>query len=719
VLIFSFAAADRADLGAREERVVGGAIAASAFDIMPGRLSGAGAAAAPRADDVPIPLDRSGYRADIDGLRALAVLPVVLYHAGLGLTGGFVGVDVFFVISGFLITSLIQKDLEQGRFSLAEFYERRIRRIFPALFAVIGASFVAAGLLFMPPEFALFAESAITTAVFSSNILFFLQAGYFDSEALMKPLLHTWSLAVEEQFYILFPLLLMTLRSFSRERLLLTVGLLWGASFVASCFASSAYPEAGFYLMPMRFCELAGGALLAIAGPQLRLAKKASAVAAAAGAAMILVAIFTYDETTSFPGVAALLPCAGALLILLAGWTSNPASRGLAAGPFVFIGQISYSLYLWHWPLLVFAQYRLGRLLGPSEALGIVTASLVLAYLSWRFVEQPFRHKRLLAGRKALFVGAAAAMALTLAGGLLVVVRDGMPSRLSPEVQRIYSSAERTGRFTSDACFADSDGNGATAADIRAGRLCIIGAAQGPAPSFLLWGDSHAGATLPALEKLAEEQGLRGYFVGRSGCVPLIGYRISSPNSGNQQRCREANLATLDLIRSGQIKTVFLVGRWPREVLDAEFGNEGIFFDPNRPYAIRDRSALVRHGLDRTLAALAAAGTRAVIVQDVPEVGYDVPHALALAAMRGVEAKVAPSLRTVEERQRQTRLLVREMAARHGAAVIDPLPSLCGSGRCMVQERGVPLYADEDHLSVAGAVRLAPLFRPWFLPTGQ
>jgi hypothetical protein len=434
---------------------------------------------------------------------------------------------------------------------------------------------------------------------------------------------------------------------------------------------------------------------------------------------MILVAIFTYDQATSCPGFAALLPCTGAVLILLAGWTPNPASQALAAGPLVFIGQISYSLYLWHWPLLVFVQYRLGRLLDPAEALGLVAASIVLGFLSWRLVERPFRQRRLLANRGQLFAGAIAAMAVTTAVGLLVLAFNGVPSRLSPEVQRIYSSAERSGRFTSDACFADSDGHGATPAEIRAGRLCIIGPAKGPAPSFLLWGDSHAGAVLPALEKLAAEQGQRGYFVGRSSCVPLIDYRISSSNSGNGTRCREANLATLDLIRAAQIKTVFLVGRWPREVLDAEFGNEGIFFDPKRPYAVRNRSALVRQGLDRTLAALAATGTRAVIVQGVPEVGYDVPHALALAAMRGVRVELAPSLRTVEERQHTARMLVGEMAARHRAGVIDPLPSFCGSGRCVVEDRGTLLYADEDHLSVAGAVRLAPLFRPWIQRSAQ
>ena len=671
---------------------------------------------APPAGDVPVGLSKASYRPDIDGLRALAVLPVVFYHAGLGLTGGFVGVDVFFVISGFLITSLIQKDLERGRFTLAGFYERRVRRIFPALFAVIAPCFVAAWLLFLPPEFAQFAKSAMTTALFSSNILFFLEAGYFDSEALLKPLLHTWSLAVEEQFYIFFPIILMVLYSISRRWLLVAIGLMCAASLAASGYSASAHPEAGFYLVPTRFWELGMGALLAIAGPQLRLNEKLSALAAAAGVAMILMAVFLFDETTPFPGFAALLPCGGALLILLAGWTANSASRGLAAAPFVFIGQISYSLYLWHWPLLVFAQYRLSRLLEPSEAIGIVTASIVLAFLSWRLVEQPFRQRRVLAERRRLFAGAIAAMAITVAAGLMVVEREGMKSRVSPEVQRMYQAAERTGRFATNTCFADHKGNGPTADDIRAGRLCILGPAQGPAPSFLLWGDSHARAIIPGFETLANEHGLRGYFVARSSCLGLIDYQIASEHKGNQRRCREANLATIDLIRSARIKTVFLVGRWPREVLDAEFGNAGIFYDPKRPYTVHDRSALVGRGLDQTLAALAAIGAQAVVVQDVPEIGYNVPHALALSAMHGEKANIEPSLRTVLERQNKARLLVREAAARHGAAVVDPLPMMCGPERCKVEQGRVPLYADSDHLSPSGAVRLAPLFRPWLVP---
>ncbi|MBA3668659.1 MAG: acyltransferase [Sphingomonas sp.] len=657
-----------------------------------------------------------GYRADIDGLRALAVVPVVLYHAGFGLTGGFVGVDVFFVISGFLIASLIQRDLQLGRFSLADFYERRIRRIFPALFAVIGASFVASWVLFLPPEFKDFAKSAITTAVFSSNILFFLQSGYFDSEAMSKPLLHTWSLAVEEQFYVLFPLLLMSLRNLSRGRHLLILSLVFSASFAASCYATAANPAAAFYLMPTRFWELMGGALLAVAGSELRLAERPSTVVAVAGVAMILTAVLFYDESMPFPGLAALLPCGGALLVLLAGRTSNVASRSLAAEPFLFTGKISYSLYLWHWPLLVFASYRLGRLPNPAESAAIVAVSLVLAFLSWRFVEQPFRQKRLLAERERLFSGAVAATALTIGVGMFVVAHDGLPSRLSQEARHIYESAERRDRFSSDACFADADGNGPTAVDIRAGRLCIIGGDEGPRPSFLLWGDSHARAILPALKAPAKQQGLRGYLVGRSGCLPLIDYSMPSKNRGRIQRCREANLATLDLVRSARVNTVFLVGRWPRDVLDARFGNEGIFFDPNRPYKIHDRSALVEHGLDRTLEALAAIGTRVVIVQEVPEIGYDVPHSLELAAMHGVKANIASSLRTVLQRQRLARRLIRAAAARHGVAVIDPIPSLCNSRRCLVQDKDVPLYVDDDHLSRVGALRLTPLFRPWLPP---
>lgn len=657
---------------------------------------------------------RSSYRPDIDGLRAAAVIPVVLYHANLGFPGGFTGVDVFFVISGFLITSLIREDIELGRFSLGRFYERRIRRIFPALFAVIAASFVAAYLLFLPPELTLFAKSGMAAALFSSNILFWLEAGYFDSAALAKPLLHSWSLAVEEQYYILFPIVLLALRRLARGWLLVAIGALWLLSFASSCIATAAYPEAAFYLMPMRFWEIATGALLAIS--QFRLSERYSRLCAAAGLLMILTAVIAYGRTTSFPGAAALLPCGGALLVILAGATPNAVSNRLSARPLVFVGLISYSLYLWHWPLLVFSQYRLGRLLRPEEAGAVVILSIILASLSWRWIELPFRRRGKVGGRRAIFAGAVAATAVTLASGQFVVSGKGLPWRLPDRVGSIYAYSERHARFHNSECFAGRRGEGPSLADIRAGRTCMFGPPGGRAPSFLLWGDSHASALSPMIEALSQRYRVRGYFVGRSSCLPLIDYRISDPSRSKQNRCSKANLAVLDLIRSGGVKTVLLVGRWPREVLGAEYGNEGIFFDPHQPYQTTDRSALVAAGLDRTLSEIRRLGAQAVVVQDVPEIGYDVPHALALAALRGVKADIAPMRSTVDARQGAARKIVRDAALHHGAKVVDPLPFFCNAERCRVEAGGVLLYADEDHVSEAGAMRLAPFFAPWLRP---
>lgn len=281
------------------------------------------------------------------------------FHAHLGAPGGFVGVDVFFVISGFLITTLIAEEISNDGFSLVGFYDRRIRRIFPALFVVLLLTVLAGYLLFMPPEFTLVGRSAIATALFYSNMQFWNEAGYFDAVADLKPLLHTWSLAVEEQFYIVFPFLLILIEKwYPRRRLTILAGIL-AVSFLLSLWWVHHHPIDAFFLMPARLWELGIGAVLALIdvhGAEYgRLSRAPSSRLAVAmgltGLAMIAIAVFALSERTPFPGAAALLPCIGTALVILAGKTRNPVSAILEIKPLVFIGLISYSLYLWHWAI--------------------------------------------------------------------------------------------------------------------------------------------------------------------------------------------------------------------------------------------------------------------------------------------------------------------------------------------------------------------------------
>src|SRR5271170_3095038 len=313
----------------------------------------------------PSPVNRPRYRPEIDGLRALAILPVLLFHYRVSpFRGGFVGVDVFFVISGYLITQLIEAERREGRFSIARFYERRVRRIFPALFVMLTAATIAAAFILFPVDLVRYANSLLATAGFAANFEFWREAGYFDVAAAEKPLLHLWSIAVEEQFYLVFPALLLLFQS---RRVAITLAI-FVLSFAFAVWGVIHAPSAAFYLLPGRAWELMLGALLALhAVPfiERRWIREALAVT---GIALIAIAVFGYSKDTPFPGAAALLPCLGAALVIYSsvpGITS--ASAVLSLPPLVFVGRISYSLYLWHWPLYVFARYFSFRDPPPGE----------------------------------------------------------------------------------------------------------------------------------------------------------------------------------------------------------------------------------------------------------------------------------------------------------------------------------------------------------------
>ncbi|WP_108261405.1 acyltransferase family protein [Mangrovicoccus ximenensis] len=358
------------------------------------------------------------HRPEIDGLRAFAVLPVILYHAHLGpFTGGYVGVDVFFVLSGFLITSLLAEDLEKGRYSLAGFYERRARRLVPALAVVLAATTIAAGSILFPAQLEGYAQSLLASALFYANMHFWLTSGYFAPTAEELPLLHIWSLAVEEQFYLLFPPLLALLwRMAQKQRL----RLLWGAaalSFVLCVAGIADYPTATFFLLPTRAWELLAGSLLALHlhGRE----RNGRGLPAAIGLGLILVAVFAFNEGTPFPSHFALLPVLGTVLVLRYAAPGQAVFRVLTWKPFVWAGLISYSAYLWHQPVLVLGQAASYDPLGHWARAGLVLLSLALAALTWKFVEQPFRGRpaKLLPGRNAILGATAAVLcAISLAG---------------------------------------------------------------------------------------------------------------------------------------------------------------------------------------------------------------------------------------------------------------------------------------------------------------
>ena len=381
------------------------------------------------------------YRREIDGLRALAVLPVILFHAGFEtFSGGFVGVDVFFVISGYLITTIIMTEIERGEFSLANFYERRARRILPALFLVMLVCIPFAWFWLLPSDMKDFSQSLIAVTFFASNILFWRESGYFDAATELKPLLHTWSLAVEEQFYIFFPLLLIFLSKGSRRWILITLGLAFVGSLSLAQWAAYVKPVASFYLLPTRGWELLIGAFAAFylsSATKKEFEKDVGEFGGWLGVALIFYAIFTYNENTPFPGLHALVPTVGALLVILFATHQTSVGKFLGNKIFVGIGLISYSAYLWHQPLFAFARHGGLAESAQSTFLLLSVLALVLAYLSWRYVESAFRLADRLS-RNILF-GLIFVFGLGFVSiGLLGVVNDGWLSRYNENVAAFF-----------------------------------------------------------------------------------------------------------------------------------------------------------------------------------------------------------------------------------------------------------------------------------------
>ncbi|PSH59933.1 acyltransferase [Phyllobacterium endophyticum] len=670
-----------------------------------------------RFADIPQAVDpNSGapvYRPDIDGLRAIAILPVVLYHAGIsGFQGGFVGVDVFFVISGYLMALRIMGGIDNGDFSLLRFYESRIRRIFPALFAMIAASTLMAWFFFMPVEFEYFARSVKAAALFVSNVQLNRESGYFDISAQLKPLLHTWSLAIEEQFYIVFPLLLVIINRIARKCVTPVLIAIFAASLGASIWGVYYRPVEAFYLSPYRVWELLLGALLALGVVPRPKQQFIGEILACAGILMIGFAVLSFNDDTSFPGLTALVPCVGAALIIQGRAARGPAGRLLTSAPLVFIGLVSYSLYLWHWPIIVFTRYLNGHELSAVQSGLLVAISFVVAVFSWHFIERPFRGHTSRIPRKPVFAAATATIAAFVVFGYYVISEVGLPGRLSPDAQKIYSAAYDESPYSGSKCLQDTSGRGPSLSDIEKGNLCRLGVARSGNVNFLVWGDSHSGSMAPAIDVAARQAGASGIFAGRASCPPLPDVELKTEK--DTLRCVDYNAAVRDLIVRKRIPLVFMIAYWPKYVLRSELPNQGLYFDPKVRPPLDDRSAPIAAALDQTLAELKRQGTQVVLVMDVPEMGHFMPEALAKATTRGTSTDIAPSWTYTWERQAASRDMITEYAAKYGATTVDALQAICANGRCDSMRNGLPLYKDSDHITATTARSLSYLYTPVF-----
>ncbi len=632
----------------------------------------------------------TAYRADIDGLRALAVTLVVLFHAGFQPHGGFIGVDVFFVISGYLISGIILEEARRGTFTVAGFYDRRVRRIVPALTVLLIAGLVAGALILTPAAFAVLGKSAAFASVGLANFFFFQNTGYFDGAAQTMPLLHIWSLAVEEQFYLVWPLLLAGAVRLSRRwpaAVGAVIALVIALSLTLALIKVGQGAKSAFYQPFGRAWELAAGGAVFLAQDRLRaLPRAAMDLLKIAGLAAILVPAFLLTPLSSFPGANAIAPVAGAALLLLPSAAPTLASRLLAFWPLPAIGKISYSLYLWHWPVLVFAlYYRNGEPLTSVRAAGLIAVSVGLAWLSWRFVEQPFRRARV-RPRIVLLSGLAAGVAVAGAG-LAVDLSGGIPSRVSPALAAMGSANDMWAWQCREHV------------TLAGQRRCVVGADWATAGTrAILWGDSHAEHLAPLLDVAGKQVGVSIATI-RSCSAVVSEHGLKRSGVGPLDICNASYAAvSAQLKASPDIKLVILGADW-NLMVSALYRNPG---DPLSPEA---GLALLPGELARVADDLAGPGRGFMVVGDVPR--WQIDPLTCLAAQDGSLLR-APCDRELGRMRRAdmylpevqdavTTLFRSLQGQRRDTVVVVPGDALCDAQGCMSREKGEFLYMDGDH----------------------
>jgi peptidoglycan/LPS O-acetylase OafA/YrhL len=630
------------------------------------------------------------YREDIDWLRAIAVLSVVAFHFEAPVYGGFVGVDIFFVISGYLITGILQSELHSGTFSFARFYERRVRRLLPALYAMVALAAIPSFHYLLASERAEFFRSVASVVTFTSNFFFWFQTGYFDHAAVEKPLLHTWSLAVEEQFYLVLPVMLWGLVMAMRGRRFALPAALGALSLVSFAFSiwlmKSGHSASAFFMSPSRAWEFLIGGLVAAEGfPALRV-RWARQVARGVALVVIAIPIFGLRQGPGFPGFDALTPCIGAAMFIWSGiGEPSPPRRAFAVLEIVrFFGKISYSLYLWHWPLFTFARFSKNSLvLDATDKLVLFAVTVVISYLSWRFVEQPFRDRTLAPTRRAAFGIAGLSSACLLAAGVL----GGLFSRPLADADRValrleaFSTYDVRPIYRSGICFEPPNG--------VFGESCLSPVAG--KTNWLLWGDSFAAHYFHGLRQIADSHAVSLLQATQPACMPTL----NAPAQGNIS-CRAFAAQMEVYFNSHKPDLVIMSADWLEYGRSSRF--DGMIVD-----------------LGRTIASLNERGITVALLGPSVQFRARLPSMLLRAHLREVEARsedfVLRDIFSFDERMKAA--LPRQTAKFSFVSVVD---AVCPARQCPITlDGGIPLSFDHAHLTAEGSSyvmeRVAPMLR--------
>jgi peptidoglycan/LPS O-acetylase OafA/YrhL len=635
----------------------------------------------------------SKYRPDIDGLRAIAVLTVLLYHAGVsGFSGGFVGVDIFFVISGYLITSIIAKDEEAGRFAIVSFYDRRLRRIFPALFGVVVFSVIGSAILLVPGDFAYFGKSLLAITFFVSNVFFKRTGGtegYFAADSHSKVLLHTWSLSVEEQFYLFFPTFLILLTRLAKRQRCKFLWLVIGISFAINVWATKHKPTAAFYLLLPRAWELLLGSILAINGLPPLNHRFRREFAGFVGLGLITWAVWDITESKPFPGFWGLLPCLGAWLIIYAGKHGPSFARTiLSFKPLVFVGVISYSLYLWHWPIIIFARLLTAKDVGDwsyGEITAVILLSLLMAFLSFEYIESPFRREHSPVTRRQIFLFGLATSAVSVVLGFSIYFSHGFPRRFNDSAQQLISKNLERKKDFEEVC-ANWNRKIRTLGDLT---VCNLGEKSAKKVMFL--GDSHVQQFYPLIRRIHDSGGLPQHgvvFTVAPGCAPAE--HMNRPEPGYY--CDSFSHFALIRAEQEDVDTVF-IGFAPPENLCPSVDDKCV-----GKISKQEMYKQFFDGLSGNIQTLKMHGKRVILSLPFPMFDKSPPDLLIRNAtlgrfrMPGTPTDQVPT----SLRDRLARL-----AEEAGAQTFDPTESLCRAGDCVTQRDGVSIYKDDNHLAAS------------------
>lgn len=629
---------------------------------------------------------RIQYRPEIDGLRAIAVLAVMLFHLDIGFSGGFVGVDIFFVISGFLITSIIMADLKTNSFSLKSFWMKRLRRLAPASFVMLIGTLLAGWFFFLPAELISLAKSQLAQVVLFANYHFAYRVDYFDPIAGLNPLLHAWSLAVEEHFYLLFPIILCLLFKRGLRTVRVSLLVLLVLSLVFSIWQIFDQPELAFYLLPSRAWELLIGCCLALYSgsiPQTSRAQVLNALISYVSVVALFFCFCSYNEATSFPGLNALIPCLATAGLIYGTRSTNLITRFLKLQPMVGIGLISYSLYLWHWPVIVFT-----KLTYTAEFTAVLSGFLLLicfllAFLSWRFIEQPFRKGVWLKSQKNFLVIMVLLSTMFVLISLAIASMDGFPQRYDRSLRPLVY-AKVSERFQVG-----------TAGEISESGLPKIGEPS-EEPSFLLWGDSHTAAISEMVNEAAKSLEISGYIASRNATPPLL--QKGRHGRPDQQQWNDA---VFQFIRQQQIKNVIIVSRW-RSNLTPRLGKESNY-----------QSETFRQAFHFTMEQLARLGINVWVMRQIPDQQLDISRALINAKKQVQPVPFGVTQQQYDENQRDITIAFDKYQDHPYIKILDVAPFCFLAGKSRIGNKSATYYADQIHLSQVGAEVIA---KPVLLP---